>query len=54
MPEEPAAVALALAHLEAWTNHDFDARLFPSAQTWQLDDDGKIKTERIVSISRPA
>jgi hypothetical protein len=113
------AVALARAHLEAWTNHDLDtargnlaedvrffsraanlvgideyldaprgltqfakqvmpgslrviavmgdernalimyevateggpigSQLFPSAQTWLLDDDGKIKLERIVS-----
>jgi hypothetical protein len=25
------------------------SQLFPSAQTWLLDDDGKIKLERIVS-----
>jgi hypothetical protein len=25
------------------------SKVFPSAQTWQLDDDGKIKVERIVS-----
>lgn len=31
----------------------FGARLFPSAQTWVLDDNGKIKTERIVSIVIP-
>jgi hypothetical protein len=31
----------------------FGARLFPSAQTWVLDDKGKIKTERIVSIVIP-
>ena len=117
------AVELARAHLEAWTNHDFDAaqgnladdvqfyspaanlvgideymngprglaqfakqvvpgslriiattgddrnalimyevrteggpagpRLFPSAQTWVLDEHGKIKVERIVSIVIP-
>jgi hypothetical protein len=117
------AVALALAHLEAWTNHDFDStrsnlaqdvqffspaanlvgidgymdaprglvqfarqvvpgslrviaamgnernalimyevsteggpigsKLFPSAQTWLLDDNGKIKVERIVSYMAP-
>ena len=112
------AVALALAHLEAWTNHDFDTvrgnlaedvqffspaanltgiheymdaprgltqfakqvvpgslrmfaaigdernalimyevstetKVFPSAQTWLLDDDGKIKVERIVSYMAP-
>lgn len=32
----------------------FGSRIFPSAQTWILDDNGKIKMERIVSISRPA
>src|SRR5260370_41591943 len=117
------AVALGLAHLEAWTNHDFEtvrgnlaedvqffspaanlsgvdeymdaprglaqfakqvvpgslrviatmgddrnalimyevsteggpigSKLFPSAQTWVLDDDGKIKLERIVSYMVP-
>lgn len=117
-----SAVTLALAHLKAWTNHDYDTarrnltqdvqfispagtltgvdeymdaprglvqfanqvvpgslriigvdgdernalimyevrteggsfgpRVFPSAQTWLLDDDGKIKVERIVSFSR--
>jgi hypothetical protein len=117
---DSAAVALARAHLEAWTNHDLDrarsnlaqdvqfyspaatlsgideyfnaprglsqfarqvvpgslrilaatgdqknalimyeirteggpigAKLFPSAQTWSLDERGKIKVERIVSI----
>jgi hypothetical protein len=31
----------------------FGARLFPSAQTWVLDDNGKIKLERIVSIVIP-
>ncbi|MEP6753667.1 MAG: nuclear transport factor 2 family protein [Candidatus Dormiibacterota bacterium] len=31
----------------------FGARLFPSAQTWLLDDSGKIKVERIVSIVVP-
>jgi hypothetical protein len=31
----------------------FGARLFPSAQTWVLDENGKIKTERIVSIAIP-
>ncbi|HEY8814197.1 MAG TPA: nuclear transport factor 2 family protein [Candidatus Dormibacteraeota bacterium] len=31
----------------------FGARLFPSAQTWVLDENGKIKTERIVSIVIP-
>lgn len=31
------------------------AKTFPSAQTWLLNDDGKIQTERIISyvISRP-
>jgi ketosteroid isomerase-like protein len=117
------AVALALAHLEAWTNQDFDAvrgnladdvqffspaanlagigeymdapqgltqfarqvvggslriiaamgdernalimyevstaggrigsKAFPSAQTWLLDDNGKIKIERIISYAAP-
>ena len=112
------AVALARAHLEAWTNHDFDkvrgnlaedvqfyspaanlvgideymdpprgltqfakqvvpgslrifaamgdernalimyevsteSKVFPSAQTWLLDDSGKIKVERIVSYAAP-
>ena len=28
------------------------SKVFPSAQTWLLDDDGKIKVERIVSFSR--
>jgi hypothetical protein len=31
----------------------FGSRLFPSAQTWQLDEKGKIKVERIVSIVVP-
>ena len=31
----------------------FGPRLFPSAQTWVIDDNGKIKTERIVSIAIP-
>ena len=31
----------------------FGPRLFPSAQTWMLDDSGKIKVERIVSIVIP-
>ena len=122
MNESPA-VALALSHLEAWTNHDLDtargnlaadveffspaahlvgvaeymdgerglaqfaqqvvagslrviaamgddhnalvmyqvdtaggpigAKTFPSAQTWVLDDSGKIKLERIVSYAAP-
>jgi len=112
--EPSKAVALARAHLEAWTNHDFEtvranlaedvqffspaanlvgideymdaprgltqfarqvvpgslrifatsgdeqnalimyevsteSKAFPSAQTWLLDETGKIKTERIVS-----
>jgi hypothetical protein len=121
-PESPA-VALARAHLEAWTNHDFDtargnlardvqffspaanlvgideymdaprgltqfakqvipgslrifaamgdernalimyevsteggpigSKIFPSAQTWLLDENGKIKVERIVSYMAP-
>ena len=120
---ESRAVALARAHLEAWTNHDFDtvrgnlakdvqffspaanlvgideymdaprgltqfarqvvpgslrifatrgdernalimyevsteggpigSKIFPSAQTWLLDDNGKIKVERIVSYVAP-
>ena len=115
---ESRAVALARAHLEAWTNHDLDsvrsnladdvqfyspaanlvgideyldaprgltqfakqvvpgslrviaamgdernalimyevttdAKVFPSAQTWLLDDGGKIKVERIVSYMVP-
>lgn len=120
---DSTAVAIARAHLEAWTNHDFDtargnlaedvqffspaanlagideymdaprglaqfakqvvpgslrviaamgddrnalimyevsteggpigSKLFPSAQTWLLDDDGKIKLERIVSYMVP-
>lgn len=118
---DPRAVALAMAHLEAWTNHDLDfargnlaegveffsaagrlagvdeymdaprglrqfalqvvpgslrvmatsgdernalimyevdtaggplgPKTFPSAQTWLLDDDGKILVERIVSYA---
>ena len=116
--KDSPAVALARAHLEAWTNHDFDTvrgnlaedvqffspaanltgiheymdaprgltqfakqvvpgslrmfaaigdernalimyevstatKVFPSAQTWLLDDDGKIKVERIVSYMAP-
>jgi hypothetical protein len=31
----------------------FGPRLFPSAQTWMLDESGKIKVERIVSIVIP-
>jgi hypothetical protein len=31
----------------------FGPRLFPSAQTWVLDESGKIKVERIVSIVLP-
>lgn len=120
---ESRAVALARAHLEAWTNHDFDtvrgnlakdvqffspaanlvgideymdaprgltqfarqvvpgslrifaargdernalimyevsteggpigSKIFPSAQTWLLDENGKIKVERIVSYFAP-
>jgi hypothetical protein len=120
---ESRAVALALSHLEAWTNQDFDtvrgnlaedvqfyspaanlagidqymdaprgltqfarqvvpgslrviaatgdeqnalimyevstdggplgSKVFPSAQTWLLDDSGKIKVERIVSYVAP-
>jgi hypothetical protein len=117
MKEDSRAVALARAHLEAWTNHDFDtvrgnlaedvqfyspaanlvgideymdaprgltqfakqvvrglrifaamgdernalimyevstaSKVFPSAQTWLLDEDGKIKVERIVSYVAP-
>jgi len=123
MPDS-RAVALARAHLEAWTNHDLDtvrgnlaedvqffspaanlvgideymdaprglaqfaiqvvpgslrvlaavgddrnalimyevttaggplgSKVFPSAQTWLLDDSGKIKIERIVSYMAPA
>lgn len=122
MKESPA-VAIARAHLEAWTTHDFDAarrhlaedvqfysaaatlvgiapymdaprglvqfarqvvpgslriiaargdernalimyevdtaggplgaKVFPSAQTWLLDDNGKITVERIVSYATP-
>ncbi len=121
--QESPAVAIARAHLEAWTNHDLDrtranlaedvqfsspaaqlvgidqymdaprgltqfarqvvpgslriiaavgdernalimyevsteggplgAQVFPSAQTWLLDERGKIKVERIVSYSTP-
>lgn len=29
------------------------SRVFPSAQTWLLDDNGKIKVERIVSYAAP-
>jgi hypothetical protein len=29
------------------------SKAFPSAQTWLLDDDGKIKIERIVSYAAP-
>jgi len=29
------------------------SKLFPSAQTWLLDDNGKIKVERIVSYMAP-
>ena len=90
---ESRAVALARAHLEAWTNHDLDtvrgnlaedvpgslrviatmgdernalimyevsteggpigSKVFPSAQTWLLDENGKIKVERIVSYAAP-
>jgi len=31
----------------------FGSKTFPSAQTWVLDDDGKIKIERIISIAVP-
>ena len=31
----------------------FGPRLFPSAQTWLLDESGKIKVERIISIVIP-
>jgi hypothetical protein len=116
--KDSRAVALARAHLQAWTNHDFDmvrgnlaqdvqfyspaanlvgideymdaprgltqfakqvvpsslrifaamgdernavimyevsteSKVFPSAQTWLLDDDGMIKVERIVSYMVP-
>jgi hypothetical protein len=30
-----------------------DAKVFPSAQTWLLDESGKIKVERIVSYMVP-
>ncbi len=30
-----------------------DTKVFPSAQTWLLDDQGKIKVERIVSYMAP-
>jgi hypothetical protein len=30
-----------------------ESKVFPSAQTWLLDDDGKIKVERIVSYMAP-
>jgi hypothetical protein len=118
MKGDSRAVALARAHLEAWTHHDFDtvrgnlaedvqfyspaanlvgideymgaprgltqfakqvvpgslrifaaigdqrnalimyevstaSKVFPSAQTWLLDEDGKIKVERIVSYVAP-
>ncbi len=29
------------------------SKVFPSAQTWLLDDDGKIKVERIISYVAP-
>ncbi len=29
------------------------AKLFPSAQTWLLDENGKIKVERIISYAVP-
>ena len=116
--KDSSAVALARAHLEAWTNHDFEtvrsnlaedvqfyspaanlagideymdaprgltqfakqvvpgtlrifaamgdernalimyevsteSKLFPSAQTWLLDENGKIRVERIVSYMAP-
>ena len=116
--KDTRAVAVARAHLEAWTNHDFDtvrgnlaedvqffspaanlvgideymdaprgltqfakqvvpgslrifaamgdernalimyevsteSKVFPSAQTWLLDEQGKIKVERIVSYVGP-
>jgi hypothetical protein len=35
------------------TGGPFGPRLFPSAQTWMLDESGKIKVERIVSIAIP-
>jgi hypothetical protein len=118
MRADSRALALARAHLEAWTNHDFDtvrgnladdvqfyspaanltgideymdaprgltqfarqvvpgslrifaamgdernalimyevsteSKVFPSAQTWLLDEQGKIKVERIVSYMVP-
>ena len=31
----------------------FGSKTFPSAQTWVLDDDGKIQTERIISYVVP-
>lgn len=31
----------------------FGSKVFPSAQTWVLDENAKIKVERIVSFSRP-
>ena len=31
----------------------FGSRLFPSAQTWLLDESGKIKVERLVSYAAP-
>ena len=42
----------ALIMYEVDTEGDpFGATTFPSAQTWVLDDSGKIKLERIISIS---
>jgi hypothetical protein len=29
------------------------SKVFPSAQTWQLDENGKIKVERIISYVAP-
>lgn len=29
------------------------SKVFPSAQTWLLDDNGKIKVERIISYAAP-
>ena len=31
----------------------FGSKTFPSAQTWVLDDDGKIQTERLISYVAP-
>ncbi len=37
----------------AWTKTAIGSKVFPSAQSWLLDENGKIKVERIISYVAP-